>query len=711
MRTLRLWTLGIVILIVGLGAAPGSAGAQNDDPEWLRWINYYRAMAGLPVVEHEPSYDVPVQEHARYLVELDQEGLCPIYPHCEAIPPGTPVGDEGARNILMWSTGPLSEREVVEGLFAAPFHGQNMLRPGLRRVGYGYYENLDREPKGSVGVINTKSDPSPTDVSQVVTWPSDRALSPLVEYPGREVPEPLDAASCRSLDLPTRSDVSGDYRFAGLPIMVLNAPDGPLDAVVTDVTTGNALEHCVVTRDDFEPGSGPANSLEAKNSFFVIPVEPLERGHEFRVQISGAVDLDFTFWTIERPDDAPPPSAALLPVGADPPDADPTPGTDVPQSTIPGSTSPTTTIPVDDGGSPTTTVVPPLPSPPSATGGSFTSTDRPWIYLPFALGLGLVGGATAWSIRRTGEDPRAGAVAVVGVGMALVSPLFFTWGETRIGVSVQRYRGVDYLGVGTFAGALTVCTLAAGVMDLAAGRRPGAVAKGALILVATLSGILVGASELMSGVGLVSGAARRFGADVSVGPGPWVAFFLGLVGLIWAFVPARGIAVAVTEPFRYCVTHAHGIVAGLVTLLGVAAVVMSRYVPWVKGSAFGEDVEILGRNIPFVASFAFLGVGVLLLALMLFGLGRSDAGLVVGGIASSMMVFPGMAAVVAADELGDSGVTDKLLEAASDRFAGLDPSIEIGAGPWLMFAGGLVCTAAVVLVGWDADPTRRRRNV
>ena len=164
--------------------------AAADDPEWLAWINLYRSVAGLPAVEHDPSLDDAVAAHARYLVDLDQDGLCDAYPHCEAIPPGTVEGDRAARNILTRSTAALSERDVVESLIAAPFHALSLLRPGLQRVGFGVYSNPDASGMTSAGVIDVNSDQTPTDLSEVVTWPADGSARPTSTRARVDFPQP-----------------------------------------------------------------------------------------------------------------------------------------------------------------------------------------------------------------------------------------------------------------------------------------------------------------------------------------------------------------------------------------------------------------------------------------------------------------------------------------------------------------------------------------
>ena len=234
----RVWPLIALVLATLAAGTHADVVRAAEDPEWLRWLNLYRSIGDLAPVTHDPSFDAGVTEHARYLVDLDPDGLCTGYPHCEAIPPGTAIGDSAARNVISQSSDALSEREVVEGLIAAPFHALSMLRPGLTRVGYGSYTNLAAQGTfKSAGIVDVASDDALTDVSNVVVWPADGAEVPLAAYSGNESPDPLVASSCADLDFPT----SGSVTVAGLPILVMNVPDGAVTASLTRTSDGEEM--------------------------------------------------------------------------------------------------------------------------------------------------------------------------------------------------------------------------------------------------------------------------------------------------------------------------------------------------------------------------------------------------------------------------------------------------------------------------------------
>ncbi len=675
-----------VVCLAAILLAPLASGRQasaaTDDPEWLAWINLYRSIGSLPAVAHDPRLDAAVTEHARYLVELDQEGLCAAFPHCEAIPPGTVTGDRAGRNILVRSSATLTEREVVEDLLTAPFHALSLLRPGLTQVGFGIYSNPDVAGFTSAGVIDVSSDATPTDLSQVVTWPASGASVPLTSYSGNETPDPLVATSCSALAFAQ----PGAPQEAGLPIIVMNVADSAVAADLVEVSSGTSLTTCVATSHDYPADSTQSLVLQSTLSFLVIPQDPLRVGESYRLTLSGAVDRVVEFGVV----------APTLPPGFTAPEipttspTDPTTDSTILDSTAPDSTSPGATKPVAD----------------DATGAN--DTGLPWLTI---LAFLLVGTAFALviaavirsrSVSEVANDEWQNVLLALASAAALPATLFLDFGQFRLGLDDRTYRGIDIPLLAWGVPILAVVYSMAVVSDLRSERPIGNVARIVSSTVVVLAGLSLLAAEFSGALvptGALPGALRQASVDWQSGLAPWAMLLVGLIAVGAAFAQrpwTELIASSSDRPLRWWL-------ASLGMLGGIIGLTLCRYLPVASVSVFDEEITVHLRAIPGAGPLSLAGLLGLLVSTVLVRIGRITPGLLVGGAGLAMSSIP--AALL-------SGAGEPLLRAVA-RFGALDVASEtlsapeldlrprMTAVPTVLFVATMLCAVSLAALVWD----------
>ena len=684
-RRLRLAATACLALVLAALFGGSPAGAAQGDPEWLAWINLYRSVAGLPSVEHDPSLDPAVAEHARYLVDLDQDGLCASFPHCEAIPPGTVEGDRAARNILTLSSAALSEREVVESLIAAPFHALSLLRPGLTHVGFGLYSNPDASGTTSAGVIDVNSDASPTDLSSVVTWPADGASVPLTAYSGNETPDPLIASSCQSLAFAR----PGAPQEAGLPIIVMNVPDAPVGAVLVERSSGTELTTCVATSHDYPDDSTASLVLEGALAFFVIPEQPLRPGESYQLTLTGAVDRLIEFDVVTPP--ASPPGWSPPPSSGGPTDTTPTsgpqPGETSPADTLPQAANPQGSAHHDDG---------------FAIDAWLAIVA--WLLAVTALGLLVAAILAARSESAPTNESLPNALLALAAVVILPASLFLDFGAVRLGTADRSYRGIDIPVLAWGVPVLAAVLCAAIISDLRAARPFGSVARSGSIAIPVVAGLCLLAAEFSGSLvptSILPSSLRRASVDWQSGLAPWAMLLVGLIaaGAIFARSPWTALfSSASAKPLRWWLAA-----AGLT--VGLTGLVVSRYLPVASVTVLGEEVTLYLRALPAAGPLSLAGLLGLVVAIVLLLLNRTTAGLLVGGIAVSVSAVPaallagaGAPLLRGVARLGALDIVSKQLSAPDLE---LNPIVtEV---PTLLFAATLLCTVSLVALAWDSD--------
>ncbi len=339
-------------------AEPGATGEAEIlvavGEQWLSYLNLFRSGARaparraprsgafLPPVAEDPALSAGARAHARYLVANDTS-------HPDIDPggdvhdedPGRPGYSAEGRTAAQRGNVVKSEEPAMDGARAfdawmtGPFHALGILDPRLDRVGFGLWNEADGTGWQSAAVLNVLSGLAaqvPEGVSFPLFFPGPGAVIHLLEYPGRESPDPLAHGGCSGFEAPT-----------GLPLVVQLGSD-PLGARTPDVTgasldagDGTSLEVCWFSEATYSNPDGEAQDrartvLDTRDAVVIIPRDPLEPGRTYTASVTAdgrTYTWSFRTW---------PPSAtgfALVPA----------PGTVLPGQSVPFRL-------VDPGGSP-----------------------------------------------------------------------------------------------------------------------------------------------------------------------------------------------------------------------------------------------------------------------------------------------------------------------------------------------------------------------
>lgn len=180
------------------GTPPPPLPTGPADQQALDRLNYYRRLAGAPLLQLHPALVTAAQNHVTYLdLNINDDSANLYWPHGEV--EGKPgytgrwSGDRAVATSYPWSAGwevmsfdndPIVS---VDNLIATVFHRVTMLDPYMEYMGYGH------GPVGSAGadVIDFGHGTSNTDRQQVIIYPADGQANVPVLWFGGETPSPL----------------------------------------------------------------------------------------------------------------------------------------------------------------------------------------------------------------------------------------------------------------------------------------------------------------------------------------------------------------------------------------------------------------------------------------------------------------------------------------------------------------------------------------
>ncbi|NCF67614.1 MAG: hypothetical protein GWP61_16745 [Chloroflexi bacterium] len=249
-------------------------------PEWLSYLNRFRAMANLPPLADRESYSQGSKLHSRYMVGNDdpiahREERNKLY--------FDEAGDLAARNGNLFAT---SQKEAnymwsINFWISGPFHLLGLLNPNLEVVGYGDYV----EETGDVrmaGVLDIKSHPEGTveGIEYPIMFPGDGTETWVVRHALFEWPFPLDG--CPGYTVPV-----------GAPI-ILMLGDGSITPNVTShrLARGDEpLESCLFDETSFRNNIPSAQELgrgilDRRDAVVIMPRKPLPINETYTVQVT-----------------------------------------------------------------------------------------------------------------------------------------------------------------------------------------------------------------------------------------------------------------------------------------------------------------------------------------------------------------------------------------------------------------------------------------
>jgi len=269
---------------------------EGSTDSWLAYLNYYRALAGLPPVVENTTLSSHAQLHARYIVHTDTLG------HTEDPSSQwyTPEGADAAISSVVHAGLEYQDYiDAIDSWMQAPFHALTMLYPALHEVGYGdYYETIGSYEFGAaLDVMHGRSWDIDESIYPII-WPADGSTFPLIGHWG-ESPEPIDV--CPGYYLPT-----------GIPLIV-QIGSGSTTPQVTGsklLEDGYAVDHCVIDETTYLYDNPTTlqdyayQNLDGQDAIFIIPRDPLTPGATYDVSLEvngGLIQWSFTIATDPRP--------------------------------------------------------------------------------------------------------------------------------------------------------------------------------------------------------------------------------------------------------------------------------------------------------------------------------------------------------------------------------------------------------------------------
>jgi len=261
-------------------SSPTPTPTISPDPSnWLSYVNYYRATAGLPPMSENSSWSDDCEKHAKYIVkndvlEHDEDPSNPWY---------TLEGQTAAKNSNLAASYDMNDgvQFTVDAWMQAPFHAISIIDPALSQTGYGIYKEDDGGfVLGSALDVIRGRGAAPASTRFPIKWPGDGMTVPLRLHWG-ETPDPL--TSCPGYTAPT-----------GLPVTLqLGAGDLTPNVTGHSFTTagGASLEHCVFDETNYSNPSDyeeywVRSILDARDAVVLIPKDPLTPGGTYMVSIT-----------------------------------------------------------------------------------------------------------------------------------------------------------------------------------------------------------------------------------------------------------------------------------------------------------------------------------------------------------------------------------------------------------------------------------------
>jgi len=268
--------VGAEPVVRGPGPRLDAAGAT-----WLDQLNRYRTMAGLVAISEDPASSVGARRHAAYMLATgalahDEDPSSAAY---------TEEGDIAARSsAVVGARHASSYDQAIDDLMSAPFDALALLRPELRRSGFGEASAAGGGALAYAAAVDVRRGLELWRVGErvdAVVFPGVDSIVPLrvLREGAPGTPDPLGACA-------------GYVAPAGLPILV-QLPRDLTTRVRAHVLRENArpVAHCVFDAETFSaPDSASEEAgralLRSQNAIVVLPRAPLAAGATYTVTLA-----------------------------------------------------------------------------------------------------------------------------------------------------------------------------------------------------------------------------------------------------------------------------------------------------------------------------------------------------------------------------------------------------------------------------------------
>lgn len=259
------------------GVTPTPSPPQQGS-DWLDYLNYYRALAGLGPVSRNEAWGDGGWYHSRYMVKND------VVAHNED-PQNSWFTEDGnlaaqSSNLVASYSFQASDYYAIESWMQAPFHSVAILDPALRQVGFGSFREADGglQMGATLDVIRGLAEVPPSQTFPIA-WPADGMTLPFGSHWG-EYPSPL--SSCPGYAAPSGAPI----------ILMVGAGERTPQVTAHGFYQGNKpLEHCVFDESSYV-NSDPAVQrlgraiLEGRDAIILIPRRPLTAGATYTASIT-----------------------------------------------------------------------------------------------------------------------------------------------------------------------------------------------------------------------------------------------------------------------------------------------------------------------------------------------------------------------------------------------------------------------------------------
>ncbi|MDX1662988.1 MAG: CAP domain-containing protein [Candidatus Promineifilaceae bacterium] len=275
-------------------------------PEWLTYLNRFRAAADLHPLTENSTWSYGSWLHSRYMVKEDAitHGEDPSSEWY------TEEGDIAGRkgNIAVsWSVY-ARNAFAIDLWMSGPFHAIRILDPRLYETGFGSYrEEIGYWKMAATLDVSRGRGELPADITYPIFFPADGGATWLPGHVYGEFPDPL--AHC------------GYTRPAGAPLLMQLGTGSLSPEVITHSfrSTATELEHCVFSESTYthtvtwQQNSG-RRLLDGRDAIVLMPREMLEVGKSYTasITISGTAPITYSWsFSVTTPPAAYRPSPAI----------------------------------------------------------------------------------------------------------------------------------------------------------------------------------------------------------------------------------------------------------------------------------------------------------------------------------------------------------------------------------------------------------------
>ncbi|MEM7332371.1 MAG: CAP domain-containing protein [Chloroflexota bacterium] len=253
-------------------------------PEWLEYLNGFRAASGLSSLTEESAWSEGGQLHGRYMVKND------VVTHNEDpanewyTVEGAEAADHG--NIYVSASSSATFEQAMDWWLRAPFHAVPLLDPELQRTGFGIYNEtavslngFDWQMGATVDVERGR-DGLPAGVTFPIFYPANNGTTSFTQFAGNEYPDPL-------------SGCSGYMEPVGSPLIIqlgngnslVNVTGSRLQENGIDVDFCLIDENSYVNSDSFEQSIGRV-ILDLRDAVVLLPRNPLQDGATYFAEVT-----------------------------------------------------------------------------------------------------------------------------------------------------------------------------------------------------------------------------------------------------------------------------------------------------------------------------------------------------------------------------------------------------------------------------------------